>query len=185
MKSGNLLLILSLTTASLGLSACGSSDDNKKTEDYSYEYSENGRETGKQTFNSLEELCLGLQNEELNSGNARSLRKAAFESKCSGTFTPFYPSRQNIHGGDLDGNGHRDRSERRERHPREDRAENDGQSGWVYQYTENERSTGKHRFATMSEMCEGLRNEKLNRGNARNLRRQAYEMMCGKTFRSF
>lgn len=58
--------------------------DNK----FQYEFTINGCGTGKQTFNSSENLCIGLQNNTLNNNCALSLRESYFKSNCSGEFTP-------------------------------------------------------------------------------------------------
>lgn len=79
----------------LALARCGSTDSDSgvsggsksSSSTYKYEFSENGCNTGKQEFSSLEALCDGLKNDSLNKGCAESLRKKHFESSgCSGSF---------------------------------------------------------------------------------------------------
>lgn len=87
--------IYALIAIALLFSGCPSSDNNKnsggdshtnvsKTESRSYEFTENGCKTGKQQFDSLEGLCKGLQNNELNKGCAHTSRELYFEQQCPG-----------------------------------------------------------------------------------------------------
>jgi hypothetical protein len=63
-------------------SGCGTED--KK---FTYELSENGCSTGSHTFESLEEQCAALKNEDINHGCAYGMRKSHYEQqKCPGTF---------------------------------------------------------------------------------------------------
>lgn len=67
------------------LTACGLSvdhKDEKKDENYSYEFEENGCKTGKQEFSSKADYCSGLKNDGLNNGCAASLRQKAYETDC-------------------------------------------------------------------------------------------------------
>lgn len=45
-------------------------------------------ETGAHEFKSKEELCAGLQSEELNQNCAQKLRKSIFQTMCPGSFQP-------------------------------------------------------------------------------------------------
>jgi hypothetical protein len=55
----------------------------RKGSKYSYEYTEGGYSTGRQTFDSLEDYCRGLQDEELNQGCAASQRQTAWAENCN------------------------------------------------------------------------------------------------------
>lgn len=59
---------------------------------YTYSYKVNGCKTGKQTFHSIKELCIGLQNEALNNYCAQSRREVEYRKMCKGNFTPFSDS---------------------------------------------------------------------------------------------
>ena len=59
------------------VSGCGSS------EDYTYQYNENGCETGKHEFDSKESYCNGLKNEDINHGCASSIREKTYKSNCT------------------------------------------------------------------------------------------------------
>jgi hypothetical protein len=55
-----------------------------------YELSENGCSTGRHSFNSFADLCVGLQNNTINNDCALNLRADHFRRNCSGqTFSPF------------------------------------------------------------------------------------------------
>lgn len=60
------------------------------SESYSYQFNENGCDTDKQSFSSVADYCLGLQNENVNHGCALDLREDAFQrQQCPGEFQPF------------------------------------------------------------------------------------------------
>ena len=65
------------------------STDENQSEEYSYEFSNNGCKTGAHDFNSLEDLCKGLQDDSLNNNCAYSMRRDLFEAQCSGNFSTF------------------------------------------------------------------------------------------------
>ena len=76
------------------LGACGHAYDNGDNYSYSsrsltYELTENGCSTGSHTFSSERELCEGLSSASLNNAPfcAPSLRKSAYEARCTGFFT--------------------------------------------------------------------------------------------------
>ena len=54
----------------------------KKNENYSYDYTENGCKTGAHSFSDLGSYCKALQDEELNKGCAGKMRKDAFSTQC-------------------------------------------------------------------------------------------------------
>lgn len=56
---------------------------------YSYDFTYNNCKTGRQTFDSAEKLCTGLQNNTLNNNCALSFRENYFNNNCQGTFKPF------------------------------------------------------------------------------------------------
>ncbi len=58
-----------------------------KSESKSYEFELNGCNTGKQTFESTEDYCAGLQDYNRNRGCAYELREQAFKQSCAGEFT--------------------------------------------------------------------------------------------------
>lgn len=65
----------------------GACESSTTTQDLSYSFTFNGCETGEHSFSSLQELCEGLQDEDLNNSCARSLREEYFESQnCTGDF---------------------------------------------------------------------------------------------------
>lgn len=55
-----------------------------KSETFGYEMNFYGCETGKQQFNSLAELCKGLQDDALNHDCARDMREEYFKAQCQG-----------------------------------------------------------------------------------------------------
>nr|BFD67906.1 hypothetical protein HAGR004_29280 [Bdellovibrio sp. HAGR004] len=63
------------------LAACSAES---KDESFSYQFSYNGCDTGKQTFNSLNAYCDGLRDEARNKSCAYSLRYDTFTAKCPG-----------------------------------------------------------------------------------------------------
>ena len=56
--------------------------DSNKNESYSYQFNENGCDTGKQSFGSKDAYCAGLANEQLNKGCAPMLRQQMREREC-------------------------------------------------------------------------------------------------------
>lgn len=59
-----------------------------KSEDYSYQLSLNGCDTGKHSFSSQGELCDGLRNQKLNNSCAESMRANEYKNRgCPGDFT--------------------------------------------------------------------------------------------------
>ena len=78
---------ISLIILVLMLNSCSvSSNDNdqSKTESLSYSYEVNGCKTDKQQFDSVEKLCLGLQDEQLNHSCAQEYRREMFKKMCPG-----------------------------------------------------------------------------------------------------
>lgn len=105
MKFANLVILCALSMAFV---SCGSKknskapvEENKVTQEevkselvsvteLSYEFKEtDGCTTGKQTFDSKEKLCTGLQNNTLNKSCAIDLRQKHFTNECTGEFTGF------------------------------------------------------------------------------------------------
>lgn len=85
---------LSFLCLSLALTACNSSDDSAGPGGASqapvYELTENGCTTGRHTFPSFPEMCVGLQNNTLNNDCALNMRAEHFRRYCQGqTFSPF------------------------------------------------------------------------------------------------
>ncbi len=78
------------------LSSCEKGADkitSDRTESRSYEFTENGCATGKQSFSSNGEMCAALQNDALNKGCAPNLRERYFKAQCPGqTFKPENPT---------------------------------------------------------------------------------------------
>jgi hypothetical protein len=76
------------------LTACGVSTDgdadlelSAQSEEYTYQLSENGCDTGKHTFRSKSAYCDGLRNSDLNRGCASYLRRMTFTNAgCPGSF---------------------------------------------------------------------------------------------------
>ena len=66
------------------VTACGgeSSSVENKSESFAYSYSVNGCETGKQSFNSLNDYCKGLADDALNNFCASNLRCQTFTNRC-------------------------------------------------------------------------------------------------------
>lgn len=62
--------------------------NNQNSEEFTYEFEENGCNTGKHTFNSRDAYCKALADHDLNNGCAYSLRKQAFEANCPGYTWP-------------------------------------------------------------------------------------------------
>lgn len=58
------------------------STSNDKVESFTYDFDLNGCKTGRHQFNSLEEMCVGLQNETLNQSCASDLRIKHFQAFC-------------------------------------------------------------------------------------------------------
>ena len=50
---------------------------------YTYQYSENGCDTGSHNFDSKADYCAALKNESLNNGCASDLRESAHQQDCS------------------------------------------------------------------------------------------------------
>ena len=86
--------ILGLALIGCGSFKFGSDDDDdnthvgvdvskeEKSSSYAYEFSLNGCETGKQTFDSKKAYCDGLLDEGRNKGCAKSIRHDAYKSGC-------------------------------------------------------------------------------------------------------
>lgn len=72
------VVLTALVCASL-LSACGSSED----EEFKYQLTENGCDTGEKTFSDLESYCAALKNDAANNGCAKSLRRNVYQSNCA------------------------------------------------------------------------------------------------------
>jgi|GEM_PF-1919197 len=79
--------ILCLVTTVGALVACGVKNDRLSTSRLSYQYSENGCDTGKKTFSSLPQLCEDLQDPVSNNYCAEGLRRQDFEGRCGGSFS--------------------------------------------------------------------------------------------------
>ena len=54
----------------------------KKKESYSYDYTENGCNTGNHAFSELVQYCKALQDDNLNNGCASSMRQRAYTNEC-------------------------------------------------------------------------------------------------------
>lgn len=86
---------LSLACLSFALVACNSSDDNVVAsggvnQALTYDLSENGCSTGRHTFPTFPEMCVGLQNNTLNNDCALNMRAEHFRRNCQGqSFSPF------------------------------------------------------------------------------------------------
>lgn len=84
-----------LSLACLALTACNSSDDSIPVSSgvnqaLTYELSENGCTTGRHTFPSFPEMCVGLQNNTINNDCALNMRAEHFRRNCQGqSFSPF------------------------------------------------------------------------------------------------
>ena len=86
----NIHLIM-MTTLIVAVVACEKKENKKSeihTENYSYQFKYNQCDTEKHEFTSMNELCVALQDEELNQGCAQNLRANHFKENCPGTFTP-------------------------------------------------------------------------------------------------
>jgi len=141
----SLLLAISL---GLILSACGSGSE--RSESYSYSYDIDGCKTGEHKLNSKEALCQALKDERLNNGCASLDRKAAFEGAgCPGQFRE-----TTTHG---------------------IRTDEIFTQVYSYEFEQNGCKTGRHKFEALGDLCEGLKDETLNRGCARMLRERAFE----------
>lgn len=78
------------------------SSSNGKIESFTYNFDLNGCKTGKHQFNSLEEMCMGLQNDTLNNSCASELRVNHFQTFCPNqTYQPFKDSKVNNDNPDL------------------------------------------------------------------------------------
>jgi hypothetical protein len=66
---------------------------NGSSESFTYQLSENGCDTGKHSFGSLDDYCTGLENNSLNNNCAYNSRQSLFSQKCNGTFNPFSTKR--------------------------------------------------------------------------------------------
>ena len=64
----------------LSVSACSK-------EEFSYDFTENGCATGKQTFDSKDAMCAGLRSDSRNNGCAVGSRRDKFERDCGGSFS--------------------------------------------------------------------------------------------------
>lgn len=79
MKSRLMLMISSVVV--FGLTAC---DVKKEEKSYSYDYTLNGCNTGKQEFSSQEDMCRGLRDDARNNYCASSIRADAYQQSCAG-----------------------------------------------------------------------------------------------------
>jgi len=70
---------LALTLA-IGAAGCGAS---ASSDNLSYQYSENGCDTGSHSFSSKSDYCAALQNDALNNGCAGDLRQGDYKQNCS------------------------------------------------------------------------------------------------------
>ncbi len=77
-KKYQIFILLSLCNAS----CMTSKKIEKKNENYSYDYTENGCKTGAHSFSDLASYCKALQNEDLNNGCAGKMRNDAFSNQC-------------------------------------------------------------------------------------------------------
>lgn len=59
------------------------------SEKYSYRFEENGCDTEVKNFTTLEELCVGLQDEKQNNFCSPESREKKFKEVCTGTYKPF------------------------------------------------------------------------------------------------
>lgn len=84
------LVILSI------FSACDILNKAANEEAFTYEYTENGCNTGKHSFANLDAYCSALQNNSLNNNCAVNSRQSAFNQKCSGTFSPYLIQEKNL-----------------------------------------------------------------------------------------
>lgn len=86
---------ISLSCLTLALAACSDSSDSVPAsygvnQALTYELSEKGCTTGRQTFPSFTELCVGLQNNTINNYCALDMRAQHFRRSCQGqNFSPF------------------------------------------------------------------------------------------------
>ncbi len=76
-----LLLTIGTIIGVLGITGCG-----KDEQEYKYQYSYNGCDTGEHKFDSVDGLCASLQSDSANRGCAESIREQSFKSQCPGTF---------------------------------------------------------------------------------------------------
>lgn len=80
-----------LTVLALGMSISSCGEGLLKTEkkessgstNYSYEYTENGCNTGKRSFNSKDSYCKGLMDDSANNYCARSMREETYNKNCN------------------------------------------------------------------------------------------------------
>lgn len=107
-----------LSLVCLAFTACSESDDSVPissgvNQALTYDLSENGCSTGRHTFPSFPEMCVGLQNNTLNNDCALNLRAEHFRRNCQGqNFSPFdapvgspnYPNDPNDSGFPQDSN---------------------------------------------------------------------------------
>jgi hypothetical protein len=72
--------ILAVVLVMLGFMACGGHTS------YDYSFLETGCETGAHTFDTLADMCAGLQSDSLNNSCAIAARQNFFQMHCTGTF---------------------------------------------------------------------------------------------------
>lgn len=145
-------LILFTVTCTL-LSAC---DLGKKTESYSYKYSENGCDTGNHNFSSKADLCASLKDEKTNGGCAYATRKDRYEKECGGSMDPAPVKSDIVETGTVL------------------REENN----FAYSFTVNGCETSQQNFSTEAALCLALLDEELNKGCAKEIREAYFRDQC-------
>ncbi len=74
------LILLCLAAAAISFVSCG------KKEDFKYQLSQNGCDTGEHSAESKDEMCGQLKNSDLNNGCASQLRKEKYEGDGCGSW---------------------------------------------------------------------------------------------------
>ncbi len=71
-----------VTILNYGCSLSHSKNESSETENLSYDFTQNGCATGKQSFSSKTDYCAGLLNDDLNHHCALSMREKTYQSAC-------------------------------------------------------------------------------------------------------
>ena len=131
-------------------------NSSSSSEEYVYQFNDNGCDTGRKSFSSQGDMCSALKNDAANGFCARDLRSARFRQDCSGSMAALYTTPQtfDMHSEMVAG------------------------GKYSYQFSDNGCDTGEHVFSSKADFCAALTDEALNQGCAPALRLQHFQQAC-------
>ncbi len=170
--------------------ACGGSS-NSKSEDLSYQFVQNGCDTGKHSFKSKEELCNGLKDDALNKGCALGLRMESYQQQCDSKAAAA-PVANAANGRTVTPSGESPRQSTinmpemptmpsmpaMPAAPETPKASGKGGNNLSYRFNVNNCDTGWHTFDSAAALCEGLLDDSLNNGCASDAREREFQEKC-------